>query len=114
MPAHLTDRVIAELADDPAVSGLTLLAGASIKPPGDVVEADVAHEGGNAVLERLFGLGVHRTGTVQVDPVPTWVSADGFAAEQRTPGNSADAVVWADVAQRSYDDSELNWTYLSS
>ena len=46
-------------------------------------------------------------------PSPTWISQAGFTAERRTPGSSADAVVWADVVQRSYDDSELNWTYLS-
>jgi uncharacterized hydrophobic protein (TIGR00271 family) len=41
------------------------------------------------------------------------MSQAGFDAEVRTPGSSADAVVWAEVAQRSYDESELNWTFLS-
>ena len=34
-------------------------------------------------------------------------------AHLNDPAHVADAVVWADVVQRSYDDSELNWTYLS-
>ena len=36
-------------------------------------------------------------------------------AAQRTgaPGSGADAVIWADVTQRAYEDSELNWTYVS-
>ena len=43
----------------------------------------------------------------------TWISRAGFEAEQGTPGSSADAVVWAEVTQRAYEESELNWTYLT-
>ena len=43
----------------------------------------------------------------------TWLSQDGYQAERRTPGSSADSVVWTEVTQRAYEDSELNWTYLS-
>jgi uncharacterized hydrophobic protein (TIGR00271 family) len=42
-----------------------------------------------------------------------WLSRRGLDAEGRTPGSSADAVVWVEVTQRAYEDSELNWTYLS-
>lgn len=38
---------------------------------------------------------------------------DGYHAERRTPGSSSDAVVWAQVTQRSNEDSELNWSYAS-
>ena len=41
----------------------------------------------------------------------TWLSKDGYEADRRTPGSSADSVVWAEVTQRAYEDSELNWTY---
>lgn len=43
----------------------------------------------------------------------TWLSQSGYDAERRTPGSSSDSVVWADVTQRAYEDSELNWTYAS-
>jgi len=65
------------------------------------------------VIERLRDLGVHDAGTIHVEPVRSWISRSGFAAERRTPGSSADAVVWSDVTQRAYEESELNWTYLS-
>ena len=55
----------------------------------------------------------YRDGTIHIEPVRTWISRSGFDAERRTPGSSADAVVWADVTQRAYEESELNWTYLS-
>jgi uncharacterized hydrophobic protein (TIGR00271 family) len=109
----LSRDVIEALEDDPAVSSLAVLRGASIRPQGDVVFADVAREGANQVVDRLRALGVHHDGTIHLQPVETWLSRRGFDAERRTPGSSADAVVWADVTQGAYEDSELNWTYLT-
>ncbi|WP_068269311.1 DUF389 domain-containing protein [Aldersonia kunmingensis] len=112
-PAALTDEVVAILDSDPAVSGLAIVRGAAVRPAGDVVLADLAREAANDIVERLRATKVHREGSIEIDPVPTFISQAGFEAELRTPGSSADAVVWAEVAQRSYDDSELNWTFLS-
>jgi uncharacterized hydrophobic protein (TIGR00271 family) len=105
--------VLRVLRDDPAVSSLSHLPDALIQPEGDLVFADVAREAANEVIDRLRALGVHRDGTIQVEPVRTWMSQAGFEAERRTPGSSADSVVWAEVTQRAYEESELNWTYLS-
>ena len=112
-PAALTDDVLAVLSEDPAVSSLSALRGASLKPPGDVVVADIAREAANNVVDRLRDLGVHREGTVHIEPVRTWLSQRGLDADLQAPGSSADSVVWADVTQQAYEDSELNWTYLS-
>lgn len=112
-PAGLTPEVLAVLEDDRAVSALTCVRGASVHPAGDVVEADIAREAVNDVVDRLRDLGVHLDGTLQIQPVTTWISRSGLDAERRTPGSSADAVVWADVTQRAYEESELNWTYLT-
>jgi len=111
--AELSADVVELLRSDPAVSSLSVLRGASISPEGDVVLADIAREGVNEVVDHLRDLGVQEDGTIQVEPVHAWLSQRGLAAEQRTPGSSADAVVWADVTQRAYEESELNWTYLS-
>jgi uncharacterized hydrophobic protein (TIGR00271 family) len=112
-PSDLTDRVVAVFEDDPAVSSLAVLQGASVRPAGDVVLADVAREAANELVDQLEALGLPRVGTVHIDPVTTWVSQAGLESERRTPGSSADAVVWADVTQRAYEESELNWTYLA-
>src|SRR6476659_1803954 len=113
IPDALTERVMQVLSDSSAVSTLAVLRGAAVRPSGDVVHADVAREGADLLIDRLHELGVHEAGTLQVEPVTTWISRSGFEADEETPGSSADAVVWAQVAQRSYDDSELNWTFLS-
>jgi uncharacterized hydrophobic protein (TIGR00271 family) len=112
-PAGSTDAVVDILDSDPAVSGLAVMRGASVRPTGDVVMADIAREAANDIVDRLRATRVHVEGSVEIDPVPTYMSRAGFDAELRAPGSPADAVVWAEVAQRSYDDSELNWTYLS-
>ena len=112
-PRELTPDVLTALQDDPAITSLSCVRGASLEPAGDVVEADVAREAMNEVVDRLRQLGVHRDGTIHIQPVVTWLSQSGLDAERRTPGSSADSVVWADVTQRAYEESELNWTYLT-
>ena len=110
-PAAQTESVVALLEADSSVSALSVVRRASIRPPGDLVFADVAREGANEVIDGLRQLEVHGGGAVHIEPVTTWLSRDGYEAERRTPGSSADAVVWAEVTQRAYEDSELNWTY---
>jgi uncharacterized hydrophobic protein (TIGR00271 family) len=112
-PSELTDAVLGLLTDDPAVSSLAVLRNASVKPAGDVVLADIAREAVNEVIDALHALEVPKVGTIHLEPITTWLSKSALEAEQRTPGSSADAVVWADVTQRAYEESELNWTYLS-
>ena len=113
VPRAMTDEVVGMLRGAAGVTGLSVLRGASVIPPGDVVTADVAREGANPVIDALRGMGVHREGTVRIDPVDTWLSHAAFEAELEAPGASADAVVWTQVGNRAYEDSELNWTYLS-
>ncbi len=112
-PSSLTERVLEVFEDDPAVSNLAVMRDAAIKPHGDIIVADVAREAANEIVDRLDDLGVPQAGTVHIQPVDTWMSQAGLDSELRTPGSSADAVVWADVTHRAYQESELNWTYLS-
>jgi uncharacterized hydrophobic protein (TIGR00271 family) len=112
-PASLTEDVLRMLSDDPAVSSLSAVRGASLRPPGDLVYADVAREAANDVVDRLREMGIQHEGSVHLEPVRAWFSQRGYDAERRAPGSSADSVVWADVTQRAYEESELNWTYTS-
>lgn len=111
IPAELTDAVVDVMMNDPAVSAVTLERGASLKPTGDLVTADVAREATDDVVERLQDLDVHKVGSIQLEPVVTWLSEQARRSELLSPGSGADSVIWAEVTQRAYDDSELNWTY---
>ncbi len=112
-PSALTPAVLDLLDQDPAVTSLTCVRGAALRPEGDLVEADLPREAVNEVVDALREIGVQREGSVHVVPVATWTSQPALDAERATPGSSADAVVWAEVTQRAFDESELNWTYLT-
>lgn len=112
-PSDLTDDVTRLLTADEAVSSVTVVHGAAVKPAGDVIDADVAREAANEIIDGLHDLGVHRRGTVQIEPVGTWLSQAGYVADSRAPGSSADSVVWASVTEQAYEDSEANWTFMS-
>ena len=110
--AEATDAVRAYLLRHDGISSLAVLVGASVRPPGDVVLADLTRDVANEVVEALMELGVQHVGTVQMEAVPTWISRQAYENE-RARHSGADAVVWTDVVQRSYEESELNWTYAS-
>lgn len=112
-PTDLASSAVEILEADPAVSGLVVIPSAARKPEGDLVLADVAREAADSVIGRLRSLGIHKAGSIHVEPVQTWLSQSAFDAEQAAPGSSADTVVWAQVTQQTYEESELNWTYLT-
>lgn len=112
-PAELSADVVQILEADPGVSGLAVMKDAAIRPAGDLVLADIAREAANDIVDRLRTTGVHREGTIEIQSVDTWLSGSALDCEMKTPGSSADAVVWAEVTQRSYEESELNWSYLT-
>ena len=101
--ADLADRALALLEDEPSVSAIGVVRGGSVRPPGDLLLADVAREAVNDLIDGLEQLGVQHQGTIHVESARTWISRPGLVAERRTPGSSADAVVWADVVQGAYD-----------
>jgi uncharacterized hydrophobic protein (TIGR00271 family) len=112
-PPEMTTDVVEVLSSDPAVSELAVMRGVSMRPAGDVVLADVAREAANDVVDRLHELDLHKHGSVHIEPVHTWMSQRGFDAQELAPGSSADTVVWAEVTQHAYEDSEANWTFMS-
>lgn len=112
-PGDLSPEVEARLVGDPAVSSLVIHRGASVEPAGDVFEADLPREEANNVVDDLMALGVQERGTIQLLPVPTWISRSALRAEEEAPGASTDAVVWTDVIERAYEESQYTWTYAS-
>ena len=112
-PTDLAAAALALFEADPTVSSLTIWRGASTKPAGDVIWADIPRESANDLVTKLTDLGVQKSGTIQLVPVATWISQSGLDAERSAPGSSSDAVVWAEVVERAYDDTQLTWTYLS-
>ena len=112
-PAENTDAVLDTLRKEPGTVHLTVLRGAAIDPPGDLVEADLAREAADGVLAALCGLGVDHVGGVTLEPLDTVLSDAADAAAVAAPGEPADAVVWDELIARTGDDSRLTFTFMA-
>ncbi|MGH9139013.1 MAG: DUF389 domain-containing protein [Acidimicrobiales bacterium] len=112
-PPDRTAAVLDALRGDPAVAGLSLLAGVALMPAGDLVLCDVAREGANDIIEGLRGLNIHRDGSIAVEQVEVSLSDAAAAAESRAPGYGSDAAVWEEVDARVRDESVLTAGFLT-
>ena len=113
VPVDSTDRARSLLADHRGVTNLVVLPRAGVAPEGDLVLADVARESADQLLDELIGLGLTRRGSIAVEGVDLALSADADRAERQAPGQASDAVVWAELAARTKEESTLSATYLS-
>jgi uncharacterized hydrophobic protein (TIGR00271 family) len=113
VPADRTDRVRQLFENDPGTAHLAVLPGASVTPAGDLVLADVARESADGLVSALRELDVHRDGAIAITGVDAAVSSAARRAEERAPGDAADAVVWEQVVRTTDADSALSVSYLA-
>ena len=112
--ARRPDGRVRELFEnDPGTAHLAVLPGASVSPAGDLVLADVARESADALVSALRELNVHRDGAIAITSVDAAVSSAARRAEERAPGDAADAVVWEQVVRTTDADSALSVSYLA-
>jgi uncharacterized hydrophobic protein (TIGR00271 family) len=77
------------------------------------VLCDVAREGANAVLEGLRALDLDRTGGIAIEDITVSLSAHAREAADAAPGLGTDAVVWAEIEQKTGEETHLSATYLT-
>lgn len=116
-------RVVCEARDSEVVTGileaeagvahLTVAAGVSRQPAGDVIEATVAREAAEDVLYRLAEHGVPRSGQVSLQPLDMMLSDTADAVERAAPGDGADALIWDELLATTGEESRLNGTFLA-
>jgi uncharacterized hydrophobic protein (TIGR00271 family) len=111
-PASLTSEVVELLDGCAGTANLAVVPGASIRPEGDLVIADVARESAEEVIGGLRGLGIDRVGTIALEAVDTVVSVAAERAEDAAPGEGADAVIWEEVVDRVEEESTLAKTFV--
>jgi uncharacterized hydrophobic protein (TIGR00271 family) len=113
VPEDRTDRVRELFENDPGTAHLAVLPGASVSPAGDLVLADVARESADALVSALRDLDVHRDGAIALTTIDAAVSSAARRAEERAPGDAADAVVWEQVVRTTDADSALSVSYVT-
>lgn len=111
-PGSIADEAVALLEGDESVVNVVRLPGVALKPAGDVVLCDVAHEDASVVVADLRELGIAECGSIALEEIDTEVSAAGDRAVRLARGDPADAVVWEQVEARTSESVTLSATYL--
>lgn len=110
-PPARTAEALAILDDSAGVVNIAVVPGAARRPKGDLILCDLVRESANDVIERLRWL--EEAGSIAVEQVDLSLSRVAERAEDETPGEGDDAVIWADLAQRVSNDSRITWAYLT-
>ncbi|MGH8876023.1 MAG: DUF389 domain-containing protein [Stackebrandtia sp.] len=110
-PADRTEAVCEALAANRGVVNVVVLPGAARKPPGDLVQCDVAREAVNEVLDAMDELGIDDDGSIAMERVDLSLSQVAERAKDSAPGEGDDAVVWDELAQKVDDSSRLTWSF---
>jgi hypothetical protein len=111
-PSESTPKVLQFLEASSAVTHLCINEQSARKPAGDVVSFDVAREGATSVLEALRGFGLEHKGAIVVENLDISISESAIRAEEETPGEPADAVVWEQLEQSAGEETRFSVTYL--
>lgn len=111
-PVERTDELVAALLPVAGVVTLAVDRGTSLKPPGDVVVADVIRECANEVLEHIESLGLD-TGEITLTDIGADRSALADDARDEYPGRGVDVVVWDEFEQRVRTDGEPSIAFFS-
>ncbi|MFD4988305.1 DUF389 domain-containing protein [Streptomyces sp. NPDC058374] len=111
-PGDRTEEAVTTLRGVPGTYNLIVLPGAAREPEGDVVLCDVARESGDDAVHALRELGVDTDGSITVENIDLTVSQGADRAEKEAPGDSADAVLWDQLAETTHEESTLSVTYL--
>ncbi|ERB52768.1 membrane protein [Rhodococcus sp. P27] len=112
-PTERTEQVLGALASQRGATHIVVLRDVAVHPAGDMVEADVAREAANDVVDALTALGVAEDGGMTLVPVETVLSAAARKAERDVPGDPADSVVWEELLSRTREESTLNGLFVA-
>ncbi|MGW4400919.1 DUF389 domain-containing protein [Amycolatopsis nivea] len=110
-PPERTDETLELLRTHPGAAHLIVHRGASVSPEGDLIEADIAREAADDIVDALCTLGLDRSGGITMESLDTALSDAADAAEEAAPGEGADAVVWQELLGRTGEESRWNATF---
>ncbi len=111
VPAEQSTTVLGALEADPRVTNLVRLAGAAVRPAGDLVLCDVTREAVSDVLGMLRRAGLYSEGGVTLSLVEAAPSANARATERAAPGSPDDAVIWDAVLDQADAQVAGSWSY---
>jgi uncharacterized hydrophobic protein (TIGR00271 family) len=114
-PSSLTAAVVESFRQEPGATNVVVLPGASVEPVGDLVQADVAREAADAVLDALRRCGAgpdDGLASVSLETVDAALGGYADRARADAPGEGADALVWEQLSATTGEDSTLSVSFL--
>lgn len=105
--------MLAVLEPNAGVANIAVLPGASIRPEGDLILADVARECADDVIDGLLERHIDAVGTITINAIDTAISHAAERAEDSSPADGSDAVIWEQVIRRSDEESALSVTFVA-
>jgi uncharacterized hydrophobic protein (TIGR00271 family) len=112
-PPDKTAEALEILRTHAGTAHLIVHRGAAVEPAGDLVEADIAREAADEIIDALCGHGLDHTGGITLESLDTALSDAADRAEEAAPGEAADAVVWEELVARTGEESRMNVTFLA-
>jgi uncharacterized hydrophobic protein (TIGR00271 family) len=113
VPPDRTADVQGLFEADAGTAHLVVLPGASVRPPGDVLLADVARESADGLIAAVRDLELGDDGALTMEGIDAAVSRRAERAEKSAPGDPSDAVVWEQVVRTVAADSSLSVSFLA-
>ena len=112
-PPEQTDAVLGVLQAARGAAHVVVERNAAVLPKGDVIQADLARESVNGILDDLSELEIQHTGGVTLQPVELAVSDSAYLAEKRAPGDADDALIWQELLARTREESTLSAMFVA-
>lgn len=113
VPEDLSGAVVDCCSGEVGVSEVALHRGASVLPPGDIINVLLAREAVEALVQKLHALNVQERGSMSVTMPDLVLSDRADQAVTAAPGEGADAVIWDEVSRQTGEDSRLSWSFLA-
>ena len=111
VPGDLSAPVESMLLGEPGAVHVSVVAGASREPSGDLIEADVVRAALGAIMSRLEDLRVPQRGSISFVELGDVRSAAAESAATVEGEFGEELISWDEVAARTRDDTTFTWAY---
>jgi uncharacterized hydrophobic protein (TIGR00271 family) len=111
VPSDRTASVVQHLDADDRTTNVVALAGAAVRPTGDLVQCEVTREAASDVLGWLRRQGIYDDGSVVLSDVTAAPSRNARATEIAARGAPDDAIVWDAVLDSAYGEVRGSWSF---
>ncbi len=109
VPPEIADEAVRRIQAMREVVGVARMRGASLDPPGDIVQFQATNDGVRNVFGALVDLRVHEHGSIETSQPKCLITASG----QRAVDLESNETVWDEMASHLRQDTNLSVNYVA-